>query len=442
METCAVTTDGWTEQYTSTSYNGTTIHYIDAGFELRSAVLGTRQMAVSHTAANILEETSRVLEEYLPGWKERGVVSAFVTDNAANMKKAFEDHTRLSCACHNLNLVVGHALGATALRDPAYAALARQIAVCKSLVSLVKRKGLNHLLEKSLKQQVETRWNSLLTMIRSVLEALPELRSQERFAQSDVSDLVDQLSRSQLHALIDLLQPFEMASEQLSAASYSTLHLVVPAKERLMRSLSVKTEDTFAIKKLKEVLRRLLDEKFVLEDEHFVAAALWPPHRHFRGMQTVSKARVRQVHESLEEEVRHLRDRPPQVQEVSQTPLVPPAEPTPGPSSSSVSFFSFGEEDDTAAPKPCQDDVGEYLEDPGPMTCGGDITKVLQYWKTTGSRFPVLQRVARKLLAVPASSAPSERLFSAAGRTVEPRRTCLLPDTVDDILFLHAALRQ
>ncbi|KAF0287399.1 Transposable element Hobo transposase [Amphibalanus amphitrite] len=262
------------------------------------------------------ELKEHLAEEYLPGWKERGVVSAFVTDNAANMKKAFEDHTRVSCACHNLNLVVGHALGATALRDPAYAALARQIAVCKSLVSLVKRKGLNHLLEKSLKQQVDTRWNSLLTMIRSVLEALPELRSQERFAQPDVSDLVDQLSRSQLHALIDLLQPFEMASEQLSAARYSTLHLVVPAKERLMRSLSVKADDTFAIKRLKESLRRLLDEKFILDDEHFMAAALWPPHRHFRGMQTVSQAKVRQVHQSLEEEARYQLNGAPQVQEM------------------------------------------------------------------------------------------------------------------------------
>ena len=43
--------------------------------------------------------------------------------------------------------------------------------------------------------------------------------------------------------------------------------------------------------------------------------------------------------------------------------------------------------------------VGVYLADPGPMTCGNDITKVLEYWKTTGARFPVLQRVARKLLA-------------------------------------------
>ena len=127
-----------------------------------------------------------------------------------------------------------------------------------------------------------------------------------------------------------------MASEQLSAARYSTLHLVVPAKERLMRSLSVKTEDTFAIKRLKESLRRLLDEKFILADEHFMAAALWPPHRHFRGMQTVSQAKVRQVHQSLEEEVRYQPICPPQVQ-VSQMSQMPPAEPTPGPSSSEVS---------------------------------------------------------------------------------------------------------
>jgi len=45
--------------------------------------------------------------------------------------------------------------------------------------------------------------------------------------------------------------------------------------------------------------------------------------------------------------------------------------------------------------------------------------------------------LARKILSVPASSAASERAFSAAGQTITERRTSLKPDTVDSILFLH-----
>jgi len=42
------------------------------------------------------------------------------------------------------------------------------------------------------------------------------------------------------------------------------------------------------------------------------------------------------------------------------------------------------------------------------------------------------------LLAIPASSAASERVFSAAGCTVTARRTALDSETVDNILFVHS----
>jgi len=39
---------------------------------------------------------------------------------------------------------------------------------------------------------------------------------------------------------------------------------------------------------------------------------------------------------------------------------------------------------------------------------------------------------------LPASSASSERAFSAAGNTITERRTNLKSETVDDILFVHS----
>ena len=67
---------------------------------------------------------------------------------------------------------------------------------------------------------------------------------------------------------------------------------------------------------------------------------------------------------------------------------------------------------------------------------------VLQWWHAAGKAqaYPALRKLAMMLHAVPASSASSERLFSAAGRVLEARRQNLSPETVDAILFLRSKL--
>ena len=96
METCAVTTDGWVDPSRHVSYNCVTAHYVDSTFNLRSVVLATRIMARAHTGANIFEEVSAVLEEFLPDWEEEQRVAAFVTDNAANVRSALKVVCRLA----------------------------------------------------------------------------------------------------------------------------------------------------------------------------------------------------------------------------------------------------------------------------------------------------------------------------------------------------------
>ncbi|KAG4073225.1 hypothetical protein HA402_013485 [Bradysia odoriphaga] len=59
------------------------------------------------------------------------------------------------------------------------------------------------------------------------------------------------------------------------------------------------------------------------------------------------------------------------------------------------------------------------------------------FWAANQTRFPKLYNQVRKHLHVPASSGSSERVFSDAGRTMEPRRTNLQPDVLDDLLFIR-----
>ena len=80
----------------------------------------------------------------------------------------------------------------------------------------------------------------------------------------------------------------------------------------------------------------------------------------------------------------------------------------------------------------------EYLSYIGDQT-GNKLStsgsELLLYWKGRATTTPYLAAVARKVHAVPASSAKAERTFSEAGQVVEKRRTRLHPRKVDDLLL-------
>jgi hypothetical protein len=65
---------------------------------------------------------------------------------------------------------------------------------------------------------------------------------------------------------------------------------------------------------------------------------------------------------------------------------------------------------------------------------------ILMWWKVHAVRFPYLSRLARRYLAMPATRASVERLFSVAGQVVTAKRARLDPSTVTLLVFLHEAI--
>jgi hypothetical protein len=61
----------------------------------------------------------------------------------------------------------------------------------------------------------------------------------------------------------------------------------------------------------------------------------------------------------------------------------------------------------------------------------------LTWWKLNQSKYKMLSEVALCVLCIPATSAPSERVFSVAGLTIAKDRSRLAPQTAKELIFLH-----
>ncbi|KAE9522596.1 hypothetical protein AGLY_017018 [Aphis glycines] len=61
----------------------------------------------------------------------------------------------------------------------------------------------------------------------------------------------------------------------------------------------------------------------------------------------------------------------------------------------------------------------------------------LEWWRIREEKYPAIATIAKKYLAIPFTSASSERCFSTAGNIVNPKRSCLLPENVDILVFLY-----
>lgn len=67
---------------------------------------------------------------------------------------------------------------------------------------------------------------------------------------------------------------------------------------------------------------------------------------------------------------------------------------------------------------------------------------ILAWWKVNESRFPILARIARDVLAIPISTVASESVFSTGGRILDDFRSSLTPFMVQALICTQDWLRR
>ena len=108
VQFCSITSDLWTSKYQTRGYMGLTCHTIDGDWNLKSFTLNTVQLTEKHTAQNISDALSEVMDDW--GIQSKSVGST--TDNGTNITNAMKilDLFNMSCVGHTLQLGITKSL--------------------------------------------------------------------------------------------------------------------------------------------------------------------------------------------------------------------------------------------------------------------------------------------------------------------------------------------
>ena len=465
----AITHDGWTSINTE-SFSSTTVHFIDGKWRLKTAVLETKKITGSHTA----EAIAKSVRETQLKWNLPSKPIA-VTDNAANEKKAFEilDWERFGCFGHVINLIVKKALAAPEI-GRLLGKARKLVTFCHQSSSIndifLERQGkiLQTDNPHKLIMDCPTRWNSTLSMLQRLCEQTVVLynmandTSLPKTASTTLRNCIytfeEQLT---IERMVTVLAPFERATTILCADQTPTLQKVVPIITKLERCLALSDEDTPALKAMKTTMKQQLDNRCEAKDLILLACVLNPFTKDMGFLPAVESARA---HSLLREKVCqknvHIKKEgePSEPQEdASSLPFLPEAEtgadksdePTPEvPAAKPYSKLADMDDwlDDIVFAGTSKTDINllgaqeveRYLTaEVRQNSQSGEVQTLLEWWAQNEFLYPRIAVLAKKYLAVPATSVPSERVFSLAGIIVNKKRSRLSPTNIDTMIFMN-----
>ncbi len=411
---CSATTDMWTEDYKKRSFITVTVHFFDDNLTLQKKVLFTSLFKYKEkTGKNIRKEILRRFREL--GYNGELLVNIrFVTDQGSNVVKALtHPYSRDNCRAHLLNTVLRN----TFESDDVPLIFLKNMTICKNMVRHLKQSGKSSELPRAVKQECETRWNSRLAMLNSIVNQYPEIKSLLSTAQNDRWEIDGDL----LNEMIQFLTPFETATKALEADDHPTANKVLIWWAELSEHLDQSTSTNPAINTLFEVAKKYFKSKFEITIDTKIACFLDPRYRFLKMLPEDERNEV------FEEVKRSMTA-------VSESTEDQCFEPPPA-KKSRLSIF-----EDDVSDFGVENEFQLYMKTANYKYLVKDDTKkhlIELFWKENRISFPILSKLVRKRLPIPASSGSSERVFSDSGRYYSPRSSNLKPELLDDLVFIR-----
>lgn len=451
----ALTSDIWSSD-SNKSFVSVTAHFIEQT-RLKSVVISTSEIKENHTAENI----AIAIQEVMDQWKISSKVVAIVTDNAAAMKKAVSECLNKQnhfCVAHTLNLAVKDCVEKETfdLKDNATVTTNRQLrqllAKCRTIIShfkystkssyaLLKMQEQLKVDSLKLKQDVRTRWNSTFYMLERLLEVKISLSATLPLLESPPPNL-DSNEWLLTEEVIALLRPFEKVTAILSGEQYPTLSSVIPLVFGLRKAINSKAPVTELGKSLKSSLVSVIEKRLGVYETNRTASKATFLDPRFKKKGFTLESHANNAEEWIINEITNMsgaEDLSPPNPTSSSTPIT-----------SAVNTIDSGTDEIWGV---IDKKIMENSSESTPYTSASAALMVKQYielpyldrkcdplkfWSEKKDLFPVLFKIAHKYLCIPATSVPSERLFSKAGILCNDRRNRIASKKVDQILFLNS----
>ncbi|XP_025201856.1 zinc finger BED domain-containing protein 1-like [Melanaphis sacchari] len=369
------TTDCWTS-ISQESYITVTAHVIDSKWCAKSYTLTTHEMDKRHTAENLSEQLINTFGK----WDITNKILAIVTDNAKNITNAIP---LISPEIYSVKWHFKHStLAKTSLEEK------------QELLGLTKT---------TLLQSCKTRWNSIyLMMERLVLNrcAIFNVLADRTITSQSMAQKLEIKEHEWLfiESLIQFLKPIYVTTN-IFYTIVQTLKQTLASE--IKRRFSLEWDSTESV--LLEQIASFLDPRFKDLDHEVLSN-----------------------HEAIRSKIKQI---------INQNNYLEPNEITTASQEQQNKHRSdleyiFGinnEKNDLTK------EFQNYLAEPQLRF----TLDPLEWWKTRYSKYPTIGKLAKKYMAITATSVSAERCFSTAGNIVTRKRASLSPENVNLLVFLH-----
>ncbi|XP_038679444.1 zinc finger BED domain-containing protein RICESLEEPER 2-like [Tripterygium wilfordii] len=449
----ALTSDMWTSSNQKKGYMAITAHFIDDNWEMQSCILRFVYVPCPHTA----QVLSEVLIECMLEMNIDRKLSTLTLDNCSTNDAIIEKllgkldacslildgrifHMR--CCAHILNLIVQRGLSeiedcienvrnsvsfwtASPKREQTFREAARQLHITST---------------KQLVLDCKTRWNSIYLMLTVAIgykDVFTRLKKKESLYKCLPSESDWDLAK----IICEKLEIFHNATEMFSGKKYPTANIFFPIVCGIKISLGEWYESPNAIiKNMASSMTEKFDKYWnVVHDVMSVATVLDPRYKlklmeyyfpkFYKESASEEISRIRTLCYDLfyEYHSRYMKDKEDHNHGLGESSSSFNKVRDSGKSSwSDPGFEAFISQNEDELGR---NELDNYLSEKNlPLM---NEFEILAWWKSNGLKYPILQKIARDILAIPISSVASESAFSMGGRVVSKHRSRLHSNTIE-----------
>ena len=264
-----------------------------------------------------------------------------------------------------------------------------------------------------------------------------------------------------IRELIALLTPFKVVGEQFSKESDVTITTIVPWFNYLKKKVLIeKPNDSQMIKDMKKHMLLKLENRYNEQQINFLSTLTYldprkkgevnPDMNFFKSKikQIVEASGPNSIPPTQNQEYHNLQNN-------TFATSIPSSSHSRAPShrhTSTVigkqnlleSFYESDSEDDIGDLTQLDEKIIQELHSYNAIKFSAKQKKdthVLKWWRDRRTQFPCLVEAVKALLHTPATSVPSERIFSEAGYIARARRSKILPKNLNKFIFIKKNMK-